>query len=108
MKHCIKCPEPKLNTEYHKNKNNPDGLKNICKECTKIESSDRNYWKKNNPESYAKFHFNRKQFIKDNFPNVNYRSVTAYIARCRDFKLSDLSREDVIQVVNDWISVKRY
>ena len=106
MKFCVKCGEPKHSNEFHKNKNNADGLKNTCKDCVKIDSSDRYYWKTKSSESYDEFHFDRKGFIKNNFPIVNYSSFSSYLSR-KGLKLSDLKKADLIDELSFWIKIKR-
>src|SRR6266705_3610496 len=37
QKRCTRCEQPKPTTDFHRNKTNPDGLQNHCKECRKDE-----------------------------------------------------------------------
>jgi len=52
MKKCWRCKTEKDTTEYHKNRNKPDGLADGCKACVKITNKE--YILKNKNRVYAK------------------------------------------------------
>jgi hypothetical protein len=107
MKSCTKqskCNgEPKPLSEFHKDKNRPDGHKHICKECISEHNSDKYYWSKNFKESYEKFNFNRKRYFKEKYPKLNYGSFTKYIIRRFVTKLSEMTKQDIDDAVSAWL-----
>ena len=64
-KHCSKCYEYKLLSEYHKQSDKPMGVSCACKQCKK-SSKQKHY--QNNKEKYKKAY---QEFI---IRNPNYRS----------------------------------
>lgn len=42
-RHCYRCKEVKLHSEFGNNKNQPYGIQKLCKTCAKLESRERYY-----------------------------------------------------------------
>lgn len=59
MKICSKCKKLKDESEFHKHSRNKDGLRNVCKECRKIETKE--YRAKNREEILKK----KKEWYND-------------------------------------------
>ena len=107
MKKCVKCGTQKPLSEYHVENSRPDGTKGVCKQCVRSGEVERYFWKTRDPESYNEYHYNRKQYFTEKFPDQSYSSFTSYIKRKCDFKLSDLTREDMDREVNYYLTIKR-
>jgi hypothetical protein len=73
MKKCGKCELLKDEKEFHKNKNNPDGLHFWCKECRKVESS--NYLKDNKEQISVR----KSEHYRDNKQAYSEKNKAYYI-----------------------------
>ena len=84
-KRCAKCGEMKKLTEYHKSKNEKDGLATQCKGCRRIENAEyRNINKKRIQIVRREYYQLNKEVIKEN--SRKYLSENKLKAKERDKK----------------------
>ena len=96
LKKCNKCQTERLVSEFHKDKSKEDGLRTICKECTKIYHKDYEIQNKEYRKNYSIVNKSRKALnnkiwrLANEGYNQNY--YRAYRAANRE-RLKELSRK---------------
>lgn len=111
MKACTsktKCNgELKPLSEFHRDRNRPDGHKDACKLCTCDHNGTMHYWRKSDREGYDKFNYNRKKYIESNYPEIKHKSFTSFVSRKCASKISEMTREEIDNAVAEWLTNKR-
>lgn len=71
LKKCLKCGLEKERSEFHRDKTRKDGLREWCKQCTKIKNAE--YWKR-----YSSRHEKRNREYKYKHKDTIYRIARKY------------------------------
>lgn len=100
-KKCSSCNDVKPITEFHRRTDSEDGHKNQCKKCVSENRKLLYYWKKNDPEKYEENFFNRSQYIEDNYPEFNVKTVLTKIYRY-GYVLSEMKKEEIDSFMQEY------
>ena len=102
---CITCEKSKERELFHNETASPDGKKNICKACVSDNNATNYHWKKNDPEGYAEYNFNRRAYIKKHHSDIVYPSIMSFWSR-EGVLSSELSKEDLEQEIEYYRELK--
>jgi hypothetical protein len=92
MKVCSKCKKEKEDSEFHKHTISKDGLRNVCKECRKIESKEytinnQNKIKKYREDNKDKINERRKEYRIENKDILSIKFKKYYYENIEYFRI---------------------